>query len=83
MYESFTSILKYGMASTPRSAGGVRQQFTLKENALLSKFGAEFVLNTEKYLGKAVDVQFNPHGYLTLANEDEAENLETMYQTTR
>mgnify|MGYP006965702722 CR=1 FL=1 len=63
------------------SVGGVRQQFTLKENVQLSCFGAEFVQNTEKYVGKSLDVQFKPHGYLTLATEKGVKMLENNHKT--
>lgn len=56
----------YAYASTPRSVGGVRVQFTCPENVQLSRFGAEFVANAPSELGSSVG--FRPSGYLFLAS---------------
>jgi FAD-dependent oxidoreductase domain-containing protein 1 len=55
----------YTFASTPRSVGGVRVQFTCGENVRLSHFGSEFVANSDSNLGTGVG--FRPSGYLFLA----------------
>ncbi|XP_060830755.1 FAD-dependent oxidoreductase domain-containing protein 1-like [Bombus pascuorum] len=63
----------YTTASTVLSCGGLRQQFSLKENIEMSLFGAEFLRNINEYLGiqgePAIDPYFHPYGYLTLASE--------------
>ncbi|CAL7950252.1 unnamed protein product [Xylocopa violacea] len=69
----------YTRASTVLSCGGLRQQFSLRENIEMSLFGAEFIRNINKYLGidgqPAIDAAFHPYGYLMLASEKEAELL--------
>ncbi|KAJ8680876.1 hypothetical protein QAD02_016663 [Eretmocerus hayati] len=69
----------YVNASTVLSVGGLRQQFSLEENIEMSKFGAEFLRNINKYLAvegdPPIDVHFHPYGYLTLATEACAEIL--------
>lgn len=63
----------YKIASSMLSAGGIRQQFSLKENILISIYGAEF-LRAATLEAKAdsdlPDVQFHEHGYLFLATKD-------------
>ncbi|XP_017757907.1 PREDICTED: FAD-dependent oxidoreductase domain-containing protein 1 [Eufriesea mexicana] len=69
----------YTTASTVLSVGGLRQQFSLKENIEMSLFGAEFIRNVNDYLGidgePAVNTYFHPYGYLTLASVKGAERL--------
>ncbi|XP_043603959.1 FAD-dependent oxidoreductase domain-containing protein 1 isoform X1 [Bombus pyrosoma] len=69
----------YTTASTVLSCGGLRQQFSLKENIEMSLFGAEFLRNINEYLGiegePAIDPYFHPYGYLTLASERTAQIL--------
>jgi len=63
----------YTYTSAPRSAGGIRQQFSLKENILLAKYGAEF-LKTPEVLRVDDDVpefNFRQTGYLYLASTEE------------
>lgn len=59
--------------------GGLRQQFSLEENILMSLYGAEFLRNINKHLGipgqPPIDVSFHPYGYLVLASEESAEIL--------
>uniref|UniRef100_A0A1B0A538 FAD dependent oxidoreductase domain-containing protein n=1 Tax=Glossina pallidipes TaxID=7398 RepID=A0A1B0A538_GLOPL len=64
----------YVRASTVLSVGGLRQQFSLPENIQMSLFGAEFIRGIKDYLGD-VELNFTPHGYLTLASEQGAETL--------
>ncbi|XP_049827366.1 FAD-dependent oxidoreductase domain-containing protein 1-like [Schistocerca gregaria] len=70
----------YAKASTPLSCGGIRQQFSLPENIQMSMFGAEFLRNLKSYLhveGENIpDVSFMPHGYLFLATDRSAQQLE-------
>ena len=68
--------LKYTKASCMLSAGGIRQQFSLKENITMSCYSAEFlkkckdVLRTEGGEEDEVDIQFHQNGYLMLADSD-------------
>lgn len=66
----------YAKASTTLSVGGLRQQFSLEENILMSLYAADFLRNAKHYLGDHVNVNFVPHGYLFLATEEGAEQLE-------
>lgn len=67
---------KYEKASTTLSVGGLRQQFSLEENILMSLHAADFFRNIKLYLGEHVNLNFVPHGYLFLATEESAETLE-------
>ena len=60
----------YAEAATPRSAGGIRQQFSTPENVLISVFGASFIKSAAEHLtvgGEAPNLQFHEGGYLFLA----------------
>src|SRR5215831_3091192 len=60
----------YETAATPRSAGGIRQQFSTPENIEMSAFGARFVKSSGEYLsvdGEAAQLPFVEWGYLFLA----------------
>jgi sarcosine oxidase len=60
----------YAEAATPRSAGGIRQQFSTPENVLISAFGASFIKSAAEHLsvgGEAPNLQFHEGGYLFLA----------------
>ncbi|XP_071567708.1 FAD-dependent oxidoreductase domain-containing protein 1 [Temnothorax nylanderi] len=69
----------YTKASTTLSVGGLRQQFSLEENILMSLYGAEFVRNINEHLSvpgePPIDVNYHPYGYLLLATEEGAETL--------
>jgi len=58
--------------------GGVRQQFSLRENIELSLFGSEFLRNAPKLLaveGQAVpDMQYHQYGYLFVASTPNGAN---------
>jgi len=63
----------YATGSTGRSAGGIRQQFSLPENIQLSLYGAEFVRAAPALLAHEGDVPalgFKENGYLFLASEE-------------
>lgn len=70
-------IFQYAKASTVLSCGGIRQQFSLKENIELSQFSAEFLRDIKEYLSvpeqPPPDINFNPSGYLFLATKDGAD----------
>jgi len=62
----------YSEAATPRSLGGIRQQFTTRENMLMSRFGMEFVKSIGEHLtvdGDVPDVGWKEQGYLFLASD--------------
>jgi len=60
----------YGQSSTPRSVGGIRQQFSTPENIAMSLFGARFVKSAGEILAigdERPDICFVEQGYLFLA----------------
>ena len=62
----------YEFASTPRSCGGVRQQFTTPQNIRISQFTAAFLAQIADRLavdGDVPDVNFRKNGYLFLGTE--------------
>lgn len=69
----------YGTASTARSAGGLRQQFSTPENIALSQATLGMIRDLDGLLGPGADVGFREQGYLLLASEEGrgilAENL--------
>ncbi len=67
----------YATSSTALSVGGIRQQFSTRENVLLSSFSAAFV----RKLGPAVS--FVEAGYLFLATEAGMEVLRRNYALQR
>jgi FAD-dependent oxidoreductase domain-containing protein 1 len=73
----------YETAATPRSAGGIRQQFSTPENIQMSAFGARFVKSVGDYLsvdGEAAQLPFVEWGYLFLAT---ASGLEVLQRNHR
>src|SRR5215510_5136221 len=74
----------YETAATPRSAGGVRQQFSTPENVHMSMFGAEFIKSVGEHLsvdGEVVDLPFAEWGYLFLATASGLETLRANHTT--
>lgn len=74
----------YEFASTPRSAGGIRQQFSLAENIQMSQFGLGFYKRFAGLMavdGEAPDVSLRQGGYLFLATEAGAETLRESHAT--
>lgn len=65
----------YQQCSTTLSVGGLRQQFSLPENIMMSLYGADFIRRSKEFLGDDVNVNFQPYGYLTLATEEGAQTL--------
>jgi FAD-dependent oxidoreductase domain-containing protein 1 len=62
----------YQTASTPRSAGGVRQQFSNPENVRIGLFGHHFVTHVGDYLavdGAVPELAWREGGYLFLATD--------------
>ncbi|MEM7223780.1 MAG: FAD-binding oxidoreductase [Pseudomonadota bacterium] len=63
----------YGACATTRSWGGVRQQFSNKENILMGLYGVDFVRRAHEILAvdgeDPPDLGFKENGYLFLASE--------------
>ena len=74
----------YEYASTPRSAGGIRQQFSLPENILMSQFGLGFYKRFAETMaadGHVPEVSLRQGGYLFLAGEAGASALRDSHAT--
>lgn len=75
----------YSQASTTLSVGGIRQQFSLKENIQMSMFTSQFLRNAREELktidGETPDFNFNLQGYLMLATHAGAETLLANHET--
>jgi sarcosine oxidase len=74
----------YESAATPRSAGGIRQQFSTPENIQMSQFAAAFIKTIGEHLsveGEIADVPFTEWGYLFLATESGLDTLRTNHTT--
>ena len=59
----------FSRSATTLSAASIRQQFSLRENILLSQFGVQFIRDLEVRFGPDSDVGFVERGYLLLASE--------------
>ena len=69
----------YQIASTPRSLGGIRMQYSVPENVAISRFGVEFYHSAAETLavdGEGPQLSFRKAGYLILASPDGASVLE-------
>ncbi|RKQ68692.1 NAD(P)/FAD-dependent oxidoreductase [Oceanibaculum indicum] len=76
----------YARASTPLSAGGIRQQFSTPENIAIGRFGADFLKQVPELLeveGDRPDIHFVEGGYLFLASETGRPILERNHATQR
>jgi sarcosine oxidase len=74
----------YEFASTPRSAGGIRQQFSLPENVLMSQYGLGFYRRFAATMatdGHVPDVGLRQGGYLFLATDNGAADLRASHAT--
>jgi len=74
----------YARASTPLSAGGIRQQFSTPENIAIGQFGAAFLKRVPDLLeveGERPDIHFVEGGYLFLASEAGRAILERNHAT--
>lgn len=72
----------YQRAATPKSAGGVRQQFSTPANIAMSKFAVEFIARAPELLevdGQSPDLGFRQQGYLFMATD--GRKLSDLYQT--
>lgn len=77
--KEYTLLFQYAKASTVLSCGGIREQFSLKENIELSQFSAEFLRDIKEHLTvpdqDSPDINFNPSGYLFLATKDGVDTM--------
>ena len=76
----------YAEASTPRSAGAIRQQFSTPENINISKYGVGFIKNIDEFLsvdGEAPDIGFVEDGFLFLASPEGLAVLEQNHAIQR
>ncbi|MBU0725588.1 MAG: FAD-binding oxidoreductase [Alphaproteobacteria bacterium] len=74
----------YARASTPLSAGGIRQQFSTPENIAIGQFGAGFLKQVPDLLeveGDRPDIHFVEGGYLFLASPAGAPILQRNHAT--
>jgi sarcosine oxidase len=62
--------LGYAQASTSRSAGGLRQQFSTPENIALSQFTLSLFRGLKTTFGADADVAFREQGYLIMASPE-------------
>ncbi len=65
----------YAEASTARSAGGLRQQFSTPENIAMSQFTLSLIRQLQGVFGPDADVGFREQGYLITATEAGCELL--------
>ena len=67
----------YAHASAPLSAGGIRQQFSMRENILMSLYGVQFLKNVGTALqvegNEVPSVQLHEGGYLFMASTEQGE----------
>lgn len=68
-------------AATHLSASGIRQQFSLRENVQMSLYGAKFLKEFSKE--QDIDISFEEHGYLLLADEAGKASLSANVTTQR
>ena len=66
----------YAQASTSRSAGGLRQQFSTPENIAMSQFTLSLIRQLETVFGAGADVGFREQGYLIMATDEDRSILE-------
>ena len=65
----------FSTSSTPRSAGGVRQQFSTPENIALSKLTLDILRDLKSFFGPEASLPFREQGYLILASDEGANIL--------
>jgi FAD-dependent oxidoreductase domain-containing protein 1 len=66
----------YAQASTSRSAGGLRQQFSTPENIAMSQFTLSLIRQLKEIFGPDADVGFREQGYLIMATDEDRSILE-------
>ncbi|HSR56463.1 MAG TPA: FAD-binding oxidoreductase [Alphaproteobacteria bacterium] len=76
----------YADCTTSRSVGGIRQQFSTRENILLSQFAAEFVKRADEYLAVedfVTPLEFVEAGYLFLAGDAAVKTMRSNHALQR
>ena len=69
----------YTVATTPKSAGGIRQQFSVPENIAMSQFSLDFYRHFTEHMADipvVPDINFREQGYLFVVTKGGAETLE-------
>jgi glycine/D-amino acid oxidase-like deaminating enzyme len=69
----------YSLASTPRASGGIRRQFALDENILLSNFSIPFFDDFETLMavdGEQPSINLRKNGYLFIVPPEHMKTLE-------
>jgi len=83
----FLIFSQYSKATTTRSLGGIRQQFSLAENIHLSQYSFQFLTEIDQHLGvegcDPPDIQLNRQGYLFLAGKEGEENMKKNHDLQR
>ena len=76
----------YEFASTPRSMGGIRQQFSTEINIRIGLYGVEVIERFDEEMavdGEPAHADFHPRGYLFLADGNNWETLRKQYRLQR
>ena len=76
----------YEFASTPRSLGGIRQQFSTEINIRICLYGIAAIERFDEAMavnGEPARAGYQPHGYLFLAGDRNYEALERNYRLQR
>ena len=73
----------YAEASTARSAGGLRQQFSTPENIAMSQVTLELFRKLRTMFGPDADVSFREQGYLILSTDAGRQGLSDNVQLQR
>ena len=79
----FEADSSYRHAATPAGAGGCRQLFSLSENIAMSRYSIAFYRDFARHLAgdkQAVDIDFDPCGYLFVVGEGGAQQLEANHK---
>jgi glycine/D-amino acid oxidase-like deaminating enzyme len=78
--------LSYEFASTPRSMGGIRQQFSTEINIRICQYSIEAIERFDEEMavdGEPAHAEYHPRGYLFLADEANWETLQKQYRLQR
>jgi glycine/D-amino acid oxidase-like deaminating enzyme len=76
----------YEFASTPRSMGGIRQQFSTEINIRIGLYGIEVIEHFDDEMavdGEPAHADYHPRGYLFLADENNWETIRKQYRLQR
>jgi glycine/D-amino acid oxidase-like deaminating enzyme len=76
----------YEFASTPRSMGGIRQQFSTEINIRIGLYGIEVIEHFDDEMavdGEPAHAEYHPRGYLFLADENNWETIQKQYRLQR